>query len=86
MGVAAGVAKRIVSCTLRDNAITTYLKSGGTLEKASYMANHSDRRATRLSVRRLDLSRSTRLRRSTCEFRAFDMLVVDARYALCCRD
>jgi integrase len=51
---AAGVATRIGNHTFRGTGITTYLKNGGTLEKARDMANHSDPRTTQLYDRRRD--------------------------------
>jgi len=40
--------------TFRATGITTYLKNGGTLEKAQYMAGHQSSRTTSLYDRRLD--------------------------------
>ncbi len=39
---------------MRGTGITTYLKNGGTLEKAANMANHSSTRTTQLYDRRPD--------------------------------
>jgi hypothetical protein len=39
---------------MRGSGITTYLKNGGTLEKAALMANHSSTRTTQLYDRRSD--------------------------------
>lgn len=51
---AAGIATKIGSHTFRGTGITTYLKNGGTLEKARDMANHADPRTTQLYDRRRD--------------------------------
>ena len=51
---AAGIATRIGNHTMRGTGITTYLKNGGTLEKARDMANHADTRTTQLYDRRRD--------------------------------
>ena len=51
---AAGIATKIGSQTFRGTGITTYLKNGGTLEKARDMANHADLRTTQLYDRRRD--------------------------------
>jgi integrase len=40
--------------TFRATGITTYLKNGGTLEKAQYMAGHESARTTGLYDRRQD--------------------------------
>ena len=50
--LAAGIATHIGNHTFRGTGITTYLKNGGTLEKARDMANHSDPRTTQLYDRR----------------------------------
>ncbi|MBV9825338.1 MAG: tyrosine-type recombinase/integrase [Alphaproteobacteria bacterium] len=50
--VAAGIATKIGNHSLRGTAITTYLKNGGTLEKAAQMANHASTRTTQLYDRR----------------------------------
>jgi integrase/recombinase XerC len=39
---------------MRGTGITTYLKNGGTLEKARTMANHASTRTTQLYDRRPD--------------------------------
>jgi site-specific recombinase XerD len=50
----AGIATKIGNHTFRGTGITTYLKNGGTLEKARDMANHADTRTTQLYDRRRD--------------------------------
>lgn len=52
--VAAGIATKIGNHTFRATGITTYLKSGGTLESAAAMANHASTRTTQLYDRRRD--------------------------------
>ena len=49
---AAGIRTRIGNHTFRATGITTYLKNGGTLEKATMIANHASTRATQLYDRR----------------------------------
>jgi integrase len=51
---AAGIETRIGNHTFRATGITAYLKNGGTLEKAQYMANHESPRTTKLYDRRQD--------------------------------
>jgi site-specific recombinase XerC len=51
---AAGIATAIGNHTFRATGITTYLKSGGTLENAAAMANHASTRTTQLYDRRRD--------------------------------
>jgi integrase len=43
---AAGIATRLGIHSFRATGITTYLKNGGTLEKAAAMANHASTRTT----------------------------------------
>jgi site-specific recombinase XerD len=50
--VAAGIATKIGNHSLRGTGITTYLKNGGTLEKAAQLANHASTRTTQLYDRR----------------------------------
>jgi len=50
----AGIATPINCHTFRATGITTYLKNGGTLEKAQMMAAHESPRTTRLYDRRGD--------------------------------
>lgn len=50
----AGLPIEICCHTFRATGITTYLKNGGTLEKAQYMAGHESSRTTSLYDRRLD--------------------------------
>lgn len=50
----AGLPPEICCHTFRATGITTYLKNGGTLEKAQYMAGHVSARTTALYDRRLD--------------------------------
>jgi len=50
----AGSPPEICCHTFRATGITTYLKNGGTLEKAQYMAGHESSRTTSLYDRRLD--------------------------------
>ncbi|GGE02540.1 integrase [Aureimonas endophytica] len=52
--LAAGIHTAIGNHTFRATGITTYLKNGGTLEKAAAMANHSSTRTTQLYDRRAD--------------------------------
>jgi site-specific recombinase XerD len=49
---AAGVATKVGNHSFRATGITTYLKNGGTLEKAAQMANHASTRTTQLYDRR----------------------------------
>jgi integrase len=51
---AAGIETKIGNHSLRATGITDYLKSGGTLENAQAMANHSSPRTTKLYDRRND--------------------------------
>src|SRR5215210_4183856 len=51
---AAGIRTRIGNHTFRATGITTYLKNGGTLEKAAMIANHASTRTTQLYDRRND--------------------------------
>jgi site-specific recombinase XerD len=51
---AAGIKTKIGNHSLRATGITDYLKSGGTLEHAQEMANHSSPRTTKLYDRRND--------------------------------
>lgn len=51
---AAGIKTKIGNHSLRATGITDYLKSGGTLEHAQAMANHSSPRTTKLYDRRGD--------------------------------
>ena len=48
----AGLPQEICCHTFRATGITTYLKNGGTLEKAQYMAGHESARTTGLYDRR----------------------------------
>lgn len=50
----AGIKTEIGNHSLRATGITDYLKSGGTLEHAQAMANHSSPRTTKLYDRRND--------------------------------
>ena len=50
----AGIETQIGCHTFRATGITEYLKNGGTLEKAQYMANHESSRTTGLYDRRQD--------------------------------
>lgn len=50
----AGLAAKVCNHSFRATGITAYLKSGGTLEKAAAMANHSSTRTTQLYDRRSD--------------------------------
>lgn len=52
--LAAGVATQLGNHSFRATGITTYLKNGGTLERAAAMANHSSTRTTQLYDRRPD--------------------------------
>jgi site-specific recombinase XerD len=51
---AASIATRIGNHSFRATGITTYLRNGGTLEKAAQMANHASTRTTQLYDRRSD--------------------------------
>jgi site-specific recombinase XerD len=51
---AAGIATKAGNHSFRATGITSYLKNGGSLEKAAAMANHSSTRTTQLYDRRLD--------------------------------
>ncbi len=53
-GRRAGLPPEICCHTFRATGITTYLKNGGTLEKAQYMAGHESSRTTGLYDRRQD--------------------------------
>ena len=48
----AGIKTKIGNHSMRATGLTDYLKSGGTLEKAQEMANHSSPRTTKLYDRR----------------------------------
>ena len=50
----AGLDTRICNHTFRATGITTYLKNGGTIERAAAIANHSSTRTTQLYDRRPD--------------------------------
>jgi integrase/recombinase XerC len=50
----AGICTRVCNHTFRATGITTYLKNGGTIERAATMANHSSTRTTQLYDRRPD--------------------------------
>jgi len=50
--MAARIATRIGNHSFRATGITTYLRNGGTLEKAAVMANHASIRTTQLYDRR----------------------------------
>jgi site-specific recombinase XerC len=45
---AAGIGTKVGNHSFRATGITTYLKNGGTLEKAAGMANHASTRTTQL--------------------------------------
>ena len=49
---ATGIATKLGNHSFRATGITTYLKNGGTLEKAAQMANHASTRTTQLYDRR----------------------------------
>ena len=49
---AAGIATKAGNHSFRATGITSYLKNGGSLEKAATMANHSSTRTTQLYDRR----------------------------------
>jgi len=49
---AAGLPPEVCCHTFRATGITTYLKNGGTIEKAKYMAGHESARTTGLYDRR----------------------------------
>jgi len=51
---AAGIATLIGNHTFRATGITTFLKTGGTLEGAAAMANHASTATTQLYDRRRD--------------------------------
>ncbi len=51
---ASGIATKVGNHSFRATGITTYLKNGGTLEKAAAMANHASTRTTQLYDRRQD--------------------------------
>jgi site-specific recombinase XerD len=51
---AAGIATKLGNHSFRATGITTYLKNGGTLEKAAAMASHASTRTTQLYDRRRD--------------------------------
>jgi integrase len=51
---AVGIRTKIGNHTFRATGITTYLKNGGTLEKAALIANHASTRTTQLYDRRND--------------------------------
>ena len=50
----AGLTTPVTNHTFRATGITAYLKNGGTLEKAAFMAAHSSTRTTQLYDRRSD--------------------------------
>jgi site-specific recombinase XerD len=49
---AAGITTKLGNHSFRATGITTYLKNGGTLEKAAQMANHASTRTTQFYDRR----------------------------------
>jgi site-specific recombinase XerD len=49
---AAEITTKIGNHRFRATGVTTYLKNGGTLEKAAQMANHASTRTTQLYDRR----------------------------------
>ena len=51
-GPAAGIATKLGNHSFRGTGIKVYLKNGGTLEKASQMANHASTRTAQLYDRR----------------------------------
>ena len=51
---AAGIETKLGNHSFRATGITSYLKNGGTLEKAAAMANHASTRTTQLYDRRRD--------------------------------
>lgn len=51
---AAGIETKLGNHTFRATSNTAYLKNGGTLERASTMANHASTRTTQLYDRRSD--------------------------------
>jgi hypothetical protein len=74
---AAGIATRLGNHGFRATEITTYLKSGGTLENAAAMANHASTRTTQLHDRRrdevsLDEDRDLRLPQHDYELKTAD--------------
>lgn len=52
--LAAGIGTAVCNHTFRATGITTYLKNGGTIERAAVMANHTSTRTTQLYDRRPD--------------------------------
>jgi integrase len=54
LAVAAGIGTKLGNHSFRATGITAYLKNGGTLEKATAMANHASPRTTQLYDRRRD--------------------------------
>ena len=50
----AGIETAIGCHSFRATGITNYLKNGGSLERAQYMARHSSARTTKLYDRRGD--------------------------------
>jgi integrase len=50
----AGIQTKLDNHSFRATGITTYLKNGGTLEKAAAMANHASTRTTQIYDRRCD--------------------------------
>ena len=50
----AGIETKLGSHSFRATGVTAYLKNGGTLEKATAMANHASTRTTQLYDRRRD--------------------------------
>ncbi len=52
--IAARIGTKIDNHTFRATGITTFLKSGGTLENAAAMANQAPTRTTQLYDRRSD--------------------------------
>jgi integrase len=51
---AAGILAKVGNHTFRATGITTYLKNGGTLERAAQMASNSSTRTTQLYDQRND--------------------------------
>jgi integrase len=52
--LAVDIETAIGNHSFRATGITTYLRNGGTLEKAAAMANHASTRTTQLYNRRTD--------------------------------
>ena len=61
--IAAGLSEAFCNHTFRGTGMTVFLSNGGSLEAAQDMANHADRRTTKLYDRRKDLAKLSEIER-----------------------